>query len=139
MMKEGMVKFACNSGALTGKIIAIFRNKATIGSVIRVAVQTVVPNNAQGIKAGDLVFAVIIRSRQVVNYGEYSLRFADNAAAAIQGSGDMIGTNINGRSAPFLMDDPRAKKVEDFLRGKIISLESDFTLLPSQMQKMEAK
>ena len=139
MMKGTIVSFACNSGALTGRIIAIFRNRATIGSVIRVAVQTVVPNNSQGIKAGDLLFAVIIRARQVINYAVCNLRFSDNAAVAIQGNGDMIGTNVSGRSAPFLMDDPRAKKVEDFLRGKIIGLESNFTLLPNRTKKMEAQ
>jgi ribosomal protein L14 len=134
MIKGTMVNFACNSGAVTGEIIGIFRDrghrKATIGSVVKIAVKSVVPNNPQGIRKGDLLFAVVVRVRQVVNYGSFNIRFSDNAVVAIQGNGDMIGTNVNRQSAPFRMDDPRAMRVEKFLRGKIINPQSDFSLLP---------
>ena len=110
------LKAADNSGAKELMCIKVlggsFRKTGNIGDVIVCSVKTATPGGA--VKKGDVVKAVIARSKQGVrrNDGTY-IRFDDNAAVIIGQNQEPRGTRIFG---------PIARELREKNYMKIISL-----------------
>ncbi len=107
---------ADNSGARAVMCIKVLggtrRKYATIGDVIVVTVKEAVPNGK--VKKGDVLKAVIVRTRKETNRGDGTyIRFDTNSAVLINAQNEPIGTRIFGPVAREL----RAKQFT-----KIISL-----------------
>lgn len=107
---------ADNSGAKRVLCIGIMhgakRNHAKVGDIIVVSVKEALPNSA--IKKGDVVEAVIIRTKKAIRRrdGTY-IRFDDNAAVLINDDGEPKGTRVFG---------PVARELREHHFTKIISL-----------------
>ena len=102
-----VLNVADNSGAK--KILCIqvkggsFRKVGTVGDVIVGAVREAAPNG--NIKKGDVVKAVIVRTRKEIRRKDGSyVRFDDNAAVVIDANGDPKGTRIFGPVARELTE-----------------------------------
>lgn len=113
---ETRLTVADNSGAKELYCIKVLggskRRYAGIGDIIVVSVKEAIPNAK--VKKGDVVKAVIVRTRKEVARPDGSMiRFDDNSAVIINASNEPIGTRIFGPVAREL----RAKR---FM--KIISL-----------------
>ncbi len=110
------LKAADNSGAKELMCIKVlggsFRKTGNIGDVIICSVKTATPGGA--VKKGDVVKAVIARSKQGIrrNDGTY-IRFDDNAAVLIGQNQEPRGTRIFG---------PIARELREKNYMKIISL-----------------
>ncbi len=110
------LKAADNSGAKELMCIKVlggsFRKTGNIGDVIICSVKTATPGGA--VKKGEVVKAVIARSKQGVrrNDGTY-IRFDDNAAVIIGQNQEPRGTRIFG---------PIARELREKNYMKIISL-----------------
>lgn len=107
---------ADNSGARAVMCIKVLggtrRKYATIGDVIVVTVKEATPNGK--VKKGDVLKAVIVRTRKETNRGDGTyIRFDTNSAVLINAQNEPIGTRIFGPVAREL----RAKQFT-----KIISL-----------------
>lgn len=108
---------ADNSGA---KEIMCFRilgkkNVAEIGDIIVASVKDATPR--ANIKKGDVVYAVIIRTRKALRRKDGSyVRFDDNAAVIIDKQGNPRGTRVFG---------PVARELRDKNFTKIISLAAE--------------
>jgi large subunit ribosomal protein L14 len=107
---------ADNSGARKVGCIKVLgsskRKYASLGDVIVVSVKDAIPNSK--IKKGDVVRAVVVRTRKGVRRPDGSyIKFDDNSAVLINQLNEPIGTRIFGPVAREL----RAKK---FM--KIVSL-----------------
>lgn len=107
---------ADNSGAKTAKIIGIPGASkvryAKLGSVVKVAVQKVIPNSP--IKKHEVMDAVVVRvaKEQKRKDGSY-IRFDDNAAVIIDAKKAPKGTRIFG---------PVARELKEKGFDKIVSL-----------------
>ncbi len=113
---ETRLKVADNSGAKIVYCIKVLggsrRKTATIGDVIVVSVKEAIPNSK--VKKGDVLKAVIVRTKKEISRPDGSfIRFDDNSAVLIGGNNEPLGTRIFGPVAREL----RAKR---FM--KIISL-----------------
>ncbi len=113
---ETRLTVADNSGAKELYCIKVLggskRRYAGIGDVIIVSVKEAIPNAK--VKKGDVVKAVIVRTKKEISRPDGSMiRFDDNSAVIINNSNEPVGTRIFGPVAREL----RAKK---FM--KIISL-----------------
>jgi len=113
---ETRLTVADNSGAKELYCIKVLggskRRYAGIGDIIVVSVKEAIPNAK--VKKGDVVKAVIVRTKKEVSRPDGSMiRFDDNSAVIINASNEPIGTRIFGPVAREL----RAKR---FM--KIISL-----------------
>ena len=90
---------ADNSGARSVMCIKVLggtrRKYATIGDVIVVSVKEATPNAK--VKKGDILKAVIVRTRKEINRhdGTY-IRFDTNSAVLINAQNEPIGTRIFG-------------------------------------------
>ena len=110
------LKAADNSGAKELMCIKVlggsFRKTGNIGDVIICSVKTATPGGS--VKKGDVVKAVIARSKQGVrrNDGTY-IRFDDNAAVILGNNNEPRGTRIFG---------PIARELREKNYMKIISL-----------------
>ena len=110
------LKAADNSGAKELMCIKVlggsFRKTGNIGDVIVCSVKTATPGG--GVKKGDVVKAVIVRSTKGIrrNDGTY-IRFDDNAAVIIGQNKEPRGTRIFG---------PIARELREKNYMKIISL-----------------
>ncbi len=110
------LKAADNSGAKELMCIKVlggsFRKTGNIGDVIVCSVKTATPGGA--VKKGDVVKAVIARSKQGIrrNDGTY-IRFDDNAAVILGSNNEPRGTRIFG---------PIARELREKNYMKIISL-----------------
>ena len=111
-----VLNVADNSGAK--KILCIqvkggsFRKVGTVGDVIVGAVREAAPNGS--IKKGDVVKAVIVRTRKEIRRKDGSyVRFDDNAAVVIDANGDPKGTRIFG---------PVARELREKKYMRIVSL-----------------
>lgn len=107
---------ADNSGARSVMCIKVLggskRKYATLGDVIVVTIKEAAPNSK--VKKGDVVKAVIVRTKKTVSRTDGSyIRFDTNSAVLINAQLEPIGTRIFGPVAREL----RAKKF-----AKIISL-----------------
>jgi large subunit ribosomal protein L14 len=113
---ETRLTVADNSGAKELYCIKVLggskRRYAGIGDIIVVSVKEAIPNAK--VKKGDVVKAVIVRTKKEVSRPDGSMiRFDDNSAVIVSGSNEPVGTRIFGPVAREL----RAKR---FM--KIISL-----------------
>ena len=111
-----VLNVADNSGAR--KILCVqvkggsFRKVGTVGDVIVGAVREAAPNG--NIKKGDVVKAVIVRTKKVIRRRDGSyVRFDDNAAVVIDNNGDPKGTRIFG---------PVARELREKKYMRIVSL-----------------
>ena len=111
-----VLNVADNSGAK--KILCVqvkggsFRKVGTVGDVIVGAVREAAPN--ANIKKGDVVKAVIVRTKKEIRCKDGSyVRFDDNAAVIIDNNGDPKGTRIFG---------PVARELREKKYMRIVSL-----------------
>ena len=119
IQSETRLTVADNSGAKELYCIKVLggskRRYATIGDIIICSVKEAIPNAK--VKKGDVVRAVIVRTKKVVSRPDGSMiRFDDNSAVILAKSNEPVGTRIFGPVAREL----RAKK---FM--KIVSLAPD--------------
>ena len=111
-----VLNVADNSGAK--KILCVqvkggsFRKVGTVEDVIVGAVREAAPN--ANIKKGDVVKAVIVRTKKEIRRKDGSyVRFDDNAAVVIDNNGDPKGTRIFG---------PVARELREKKYMRIVSL-----------------
>lgn len=119
IQSETRLTVADNSGAKELYCIKVLggskRRYATIGDIIICSVKEAIPNAK--VKKGDVVRAVIVRTKKEISRPDGSMiRFDDNSAVVLARSNEPIGTRIFGPVAREL----RAKK---FM--KIVSLAPD--------------
>jgi large subunit ribosomal protein L14 len=115
IQKESNLEVADNSGAKELRCIHIVgstrKRYGFVGDLIKCAVKKAIPGGM--VKKGDVVDAVIVRTKKEFrrNDGSY-VRFSDNAAVIIK-DGEMIGTRVFG---------PIARELRNKGFVKIISL-----------------
>ncbi len=113
---ESRLDVADNSGARSVMCIKVLggsrRRYASIGDIIVVSVKDAVPNSK--VKKGDVMKAVIVRTKKEINRkdGTY-IRFDNNSAVLINNQNEPVGTRIFGPVA-------RELRAKSFM--KIISL-----------------
>ncbi len=116
LQQESFLKVADNTGAKEIKCIRVLggskRKYGNIGDVIVASVRKAAPNG--NVKKGDVVKAVIVRSKKGIrrNDGTY-VRFDENAAVLIKDDKNPRGTRIFG---------PVARELRDKEFMKILSL-----------------
>jgi large subunit ribosomal protein L14 len=113
---ETVLNVADNSGAKKVLCIRVLggsrRRYASIGDVIVVTVKEAIPHAK--VKKGDVLDAVVVRtSKEIKRPEDTFVRFDDNAAVLLSGSGEPIGTRIFG---------PVARELRSLGFMKIISL-----------------
>ena len=113
---ETMLNVADNSGAKKVLCIRVLggtrKRYATIGDVIVVTVKEAIPRAK--VKKGDVLNAVVVRTKKEIRRPEDTwVRFDENAAVLLAGSGEPIGTRIFG---------PVARELRSLGFMKIISL-----------------
>jgi large subunit ribosomal protein L14 len=96
---ETMLDVADNSGARRVQCIKVLggshRRYATVGDVIKVTVKEAIPRGK--VKKGDVMNAVVVRTRKGIRRADGSLiRFDDNAAVLLNNQKAPIGTRIFG-------------------------------------------
>ncbi len=116
IQQQTILNAADNSGAKEIMCIRVlggsYRKTGSVGDVIVASVKTATPGGA--VKKGDVVKAVIVRTKNSVRRPDGShIRFDDNAAVIIDNQKQPKGTRIFGPIARELRD-------RDFM--KIISL-----------------
>jgi large subunit ribosomal protein L14 len=119
IQSERRLTVADNSGAKELYCIKVLggsrRKYAGIGDIITCSVKEAIPNSK--VSKGDIVQAVIVRTRKEISRPDGSMiRFDDNSAVVLAKSNEPVGTRIFGPVAREL----RAKK---FM--KIVSLAPD--------------
>lgn len=113
---ETMLEVADNSGARRVMCIKVLggskRRYAGVGDIIKVTVKEAIPRGK--VKKGDVMNAVVVRTRKGVRRPDGSIiRFDDNAAVLLNNNKAPIGTRIFGPVT-------RELRTEQFM--KIISL-----------------
>ncbi len=113
---ETILNVADNSGAKKVLCIRVLggtrRRYASIGDVIVVTVKEAIPHAK--VKKGDVLDAVVVRTKKEIKRAEdTTVRFDDNAAVLLSGSGEPVGTRIFG---------PVARELRSLGFMKIISL-----------------
>jgi len=96
---QSLLEVADNSGARKVMCIKVLggskRRYANIGDVIRVTVKEAIPEGR--VKAGEVMLAVVVRTRKGVRRSDGSLiRFDTNAAVLVNAQNQPIGTRIFG-------------------------------------------
>ena len=99
IQQESRLRVADNTGAREILCIRVLggssRRYAGIGDVIVATVKEAIP--ASGVKRGDVVKAVVVRTaKEVKREDGTSIRFDRNAAVLINKQGEPIGTRIFG-------------------------------------------
>lgn len=108
---QSLVDVADNSGARKVMCIKVLggskRRYAGIGDIIKVSVKEAIPRGK--VKKGDVMFAVVVRTRKGVRRDDGSLiKFDTNAVVILNAQKQPIGTRIFGpvtrelRSANFM-------------------------------------
>ena len=116
IQQESVLRVADNTGARSCLCIRVLggssRRYAGVGDVIVASVKDAIPHAA--IKKGDVVKAVIVRTRKETRRkdGTY-IRFDDNAAVIIDQAGEPRGTRIFG---------PVGRELREKRYMKIVSL-----------------
>lgn len=113
---ETVLNVADNSGAKKVLCIKVLggsrRRYARIGDVIVVTVKEAIP--LAKVKKGDVLKAVVVRTAKEFRRADATtVRFDDNSAVLLSGSGDPIGTRIFG---------PVARELRNKGYMKIVSL-----------------
>ncbi len=116
IQSETVLNVADNSGAkkvLCIRVLGGTRSRyAFIGDVIVATVKEALPNAK--VKKGDVVKAVIVRTaKQMKRMDDTWVKFDENAAVILSGTGDPVGTRIFG---------PVARELRNQGFMKIISL-----------------
>jgi len=111
-----MVKSADNTGAKKLQVIRVhggYRKRyAQLGDIVTLAVKEAIPHS--GVKKGDVVKGVVVRTRKEVRRPDGSyIRFDDNAVVLIDAKKEMRGTRIFG---------PVARELRNLGYQKVISL-----------------
>ncbi len=104
---QTMLEVADNSGARRVMCIKVLggskRRYAAVGDVIRVTVKEAIPRGK--VKKGDVLLAVVVRTRRGVRRNDGSLlRFDGNAAVLLNAQNQPIGTRIFGPVTRELRD-----------------------------------
>lgn len=99
IQQESRLRVADNSGAKELLVIRVLggtrRKYANIGDIVVCSVKTATPGGV--VKKGDVVKAVIVRTRTGVNRNDGShVRFDDNAAVIVKEDKNPVGTRIFG-------------------------------------------
>lgn len=113
---QTMLNAADNTGAKKMMCIKVLggskRRYASVGDIIVASVKEAAPNS--NVKKGDVVKAVVVRTRKEVRRSDGSyIRFDENAAVIINDAKDPKGTRIFG---------PVARELRDKKFMKIVSL-----------------
>ena len=113
---QSLLKIADNSGARSVMCIKVLggskRRYANIGDVIKVAIREAIPTGK--VKKGQVVDALIVRSRKGVRRRDGSLiKFDENAAVLINAQKAPIGARVFG---------PVTRELRDGKHMKILSL-----------------
>ena len=113
---ETVLKVADNSGAKKVLCIRVLggtrRRYARVGDIIVVTVKEAIPHAK--VKKGDVMRAVIVRTAKALRrMDDTSVKFDDNSAVLLSGTGEPVGTRIFGPVA-------RELRTKGFM--KIISL-----------------
>ena len=116
IQQQSRLKVADNTGAKELMCIRClggsYRKFAGIGDVIIASVKSAIPNGV--VKKGDVVKAVIVRTKKPIRRADGSyVRFDENAAVIIRDDGNPKGTRIFG---------PIARELRDKDYMKILSL-----------------
>ena len=116
LQQESRLNVADNSGAKRLLVIRVLggtkRRYARIGDRIICSVKSADPNGT--VKKGDVVRAVVVRTKKEIRRRDGSyIRFDDNAAVVINGEGEPRGTRIFG---------PVARELREKNYMKIVSL-----------------
>jgi len=116
---QSMLDVADNTGAKRAMCIRVLgsgnRKTCGVGDVIVCTVKKAMPHGA--VKKGDVVRAVIVRTRRAVRRDDGSyVRFDSNAAVIVDNDGNPKGTRIFGAVA-------RELRAKNFM--KIVSLASE--------------
>ena len=116
IQEESYLKVADNTGAKEIKTIRVLggskRKYGNIGDVIVASVRKAAPGGS--VKKGDVIKAVIVRSKRGVRRADGTyVRFDENAAVLIKEDGNPTGTRIFG---------PVARELRDKDYMKILSL-----------------
>ena len=116
IQKESRLRVADNSGAREVQCINVpggsGRRYARVGDIIVCTVKVAQP--AAGVKKGDIVRAVVVRTSKPVRRADGSqIRFDDNAAVILRDASNPQGTRIFG---------PVARELREHNFMKIISL-----------------
>jgi large subunit ribosomal protein L14 len=99
LQTQSVVGVADNSGARKVMCIKVLggskRRYANIGDVIKVSIKEAIPRGK--VKKGDVMFAVVVRTRKGVRRPDGSLiRFDSNAVVMLNAQKQPIGTRIFG-------------------------------------------
>lgn len=118
VQNETNLVVADNSGARSVRIFRLYgggnRKSSSIGDIVLCAVKEAIPNGK--VKKGDIVRAIIVRTKKAINRPDGSqIAFDDNACVLINEDGTPVGTRVFGPVARELRD-----KGEGFM--KIVSL-----------------
>ena len=111
---ESVLDVADNSGAKRVKCIKVLggskRKYAGVGDVVVVSIKDAAPNSK--VKKGDLVRAVVVRTKKEIRRkdGTY-IRFDNNSAVLLNNDNEPIGTRILG---PVVLFPPRQAIHEDY-------------------------
>ena len=116
IQQQSRLKVADNTGAREILCIRVLggshRRYATVGDVIVASVKLAIPNSS--VKKGDVVRAVVVRTKKELRRGDGSyIRFDDNAAVLLSDAANPRGTRIFG---------PVARELREKQFMKIISL-----------------
>ena len=113
IQKQSYLEVADNSGAKRLQCIHVSgstrKRYAFLGDVIKCAVKSALPR--AGVKKGDVVNAVIVRTRKESRRldGTY-IRFGENAAVIVK-DGEPVGTRIFGPVARELRSNKKFSKI----------------------------
>ena len=99
IQQESRLIVADNSGAKEALCIRVLggtgRRYASVGDIIVVAVQSVVPSS--DMKKGAVSKAVVVRTKKEIRRADGSyIRFDDNACVLLNGAGEIRGSRIFG-------------------------------------------
>ena len=116
IQQQTRLKVADNSGAREIMCIRVLggsgRKYGSVGDIIIASVKSAQPN--AGVKKGDVVRAVVVRTAQGYGRPDGShIKFDDNAAVLINGAGNPRGTRIFG---------PVARELRERQYMRIVSL-----------------
>lgn len=116
VQQESRLKVADNTGAKELLCIRVLggssRKYGSVGDIIICSVKAAVPNGT--VKKGDVVKAVVVRTRKAVRRKDGSyIRFDENAGVIINNAGEPRGTRIFG---------PVARELRERQFMKIVSL-----------------
>ena len=116
VQQKSILKVADNTGAKEIMVIRClggsYRKYARVGDVIVASVKTATPGGV--VKKGDVVKAVVVRTKKPIRRADGSyVRFDENAAVILKDDGTPKGTRIFG---------PIARELRDKNYMKILSL-----------------